>query len=195
MVRHRSRDFCGCLLPSGSFDGENWTLTYPSVASDSTLNSFITNGSAMNISDWGGLGTVTGDLIHILDSGTVSISGVGTTVSSGLAFNASAEGFQWFYSLNSDSENAFGSVGEGFGGSDVGDGVDLSASVSNLSVSPGDTLVVGFRINVNGADDGAAIRSLTVNLTPSSVVPEPSTAMTFGLLAAITPWWRRRRQI
>jgi len=156
--------------------GSNWTLTFGSPSSDSTTNSFITDGGIMDIDDWGGDGTVTSDIINITGDGTVDIAGVAITDSSGLAFNASSEGFEWFYKLNGGSEVSFGAVGEGFGGSDVGDGIDLSDSVTNIAVSNGDTLEVGFNVNVNGSNDGVDVSSLTVDF-----IPEPASLALLGL--------------
>ena len=136
----------------------------------------------MVVQDWGGSGTLTSDTINITSSGTFDFSGSAVTVSDGPAFNVSSEGFEWFYAINGGTEVAFGGVGQGFGGSDVGDGVDLSDSVTDIAVSSGDTLQVGFNFNVNGANDGFEVSSMSVD-----VIPEPSTALlsSLGLLALL----------
>lgn len=142
----------------------------------------------MVVSDWGGDGTLISDVINITTTGTFTFSGVAVTDSSGDAFNASSEGFEWFYSINSGSEVSFGGVGQGFGGVNVGDGFDLSDSVSGIAITAGDTLEVGFNFNVNGASDGFNVSSMSV-----SAVPEPSA---FGLIAGMLgfTWVMLRRR-
>ncbi len=49
---------------SGSYEGPNWILTWPNVATDTTQNSFQTSGGNMVVADWGGLGTITSSAIN-----------------------------------------------------------------------------------------------------------------------------------
>lgn len=163
---------------AGSFDGANWTSSWPTVNTDGTTNSFITVGGNMTVSEWGGNGTLLSDTITFTSDGDFTFSGTAITVSSGDAFNALTEGFEWFYILNSGSEVSFGGVGEGFGGSDIGNGVDLSDSVSGIAVSSGDTLEIGFNFNVDGSADGFDVSSMTVDF---NAIPEPSIALFSGL--------------
>ena len=173
-----------------TFDGANWVSSWPNVSTDGSTNSFITSGGAMFVSDWGGNGKLTSDPINITSDGTFTYSGTAVTVSSGDAFNASTEGFEWFYVINSGSEVAFGGQGQGFGGANIGNGVDLSSSVSTISVSGGDTLNVGFNFNVNGANDGFNVTAMTVSFAP---VPEPNSyALLAGMFALASVMLRRR---
>ena len=168
---------------AGSFDGENWTLDWPDVQTDSTTNEFITTGGIIRVQDWGGTGTVTSDPITITDAGTVGISGAAVAIADGPAFNAGSEGLTWFYILNGVTIDS-GLLGNGT----AVDGTDLGFSFSAIPVSSGDTLVVGFEVDVNGVSDGAEISSLTVDFAP---IPEPSAAL-LGGLGLLTLLLRRR---
>ena len=48
---------------AGSVVGTNWSTSWPNVATDGTLNSFITAGGVMTVDDWGGDGTLTSETI------------------------------------------------------------------------------------------------------------------------------------
>ncbi|YCM43940.1 PEP-CTERM sorting domain-containing protein [Verrucomicrobiaceae bacterium 227] len=179
-----THDTGGDALESSPVVGANWTLTFDSVASDGSTNEFITVGGLMRVQDWGGTGTVTGDAITIPAAGTVDISGVAAAIAAGPAFNAADEGLTWFYTLNGSTTTS-GLIGN----ATAVDGTDLSYSFSSIAVSSGDTLLVGFSVDVNGGDDGAEITSLDVDFTET--IPEPSTALLGGL--ALLGLLRRRR--
>ena len=153
--------------------GANWVLTFGSLGTDSTPNEFITVGGLMRVQDWGGDGTITSESISIIGNGTIDISGTAAAIASGDAFNSSGEGLTWFYTLNGDTTTS-GLLGNGT----AVDGTDLSHVFSSVAVSNGDTLLVGFTIDVDGASDGAEISALTVDFT---AVPEPSTTLLGGL--------------
>ena len=162
-VTHTDGNFSG----SSPALGANWALTFnrEDVSSDGSVNEFITAGGVMRVQDWGGLGTVTSNIIPIAEDGTVQISGSGQTLDDG--FNASGEGTTWFYTLNEATTMSPLIAGTG----------DVGHSFTGINVASGDQLAVGFSVDTNGAGDGAEIESLNVDFT-ASAVPEPS-----GLLA------------
>lgn len=169
--------------------GENWQLTYPAPETDSSMNEFVTVGGLMRVQDWGGEGTITSDTITILSNGTVSISGVGETIGDDV-FNASSEGVSWFYSLNGDVPvNHF--IGQAqLGGSDVVAGVDIGYAFFDIPVTIGDTLKVGFTVDVNGADDGVEVSSLAVDFT---AIPEPTSSIFLAFAGSACLFLRNRR--
>ena len=164
--------------------GTNWVLTFGSLDTDGTTNEFITVGGVMRVQDWGGTGTITSDSIPITSNGTVDISGAAAAIAIGPAFNVSGEGLTWFYTLNSTTTTS-ALLGNG---TSSNNGMDLSNSFNSVAVSSGDTLLVGFTIDVDGVSDGAEISALTVDFT---AVPEPTTALLSGL-ALLALLMRRR---
>jgi len=159
--------------------GANWELTFGSLSSDSTINSFITSGGNMFVDDWGGLGAVTGDVVTIGAPGTVDFSGAGTVGD----FTVAAEFFEWFYIINGVS-TSFGNLGNSTTAGTVADSM-----VNGITVAAGDTVQIGFNINVNGVGDGGTISTLDIDFTP---VPEPGSLVFFGL-ASLGMIARRRR--
>ena len=172
-------------IESSPIAGGNWTLTFGSVATDSTTNEFITVGGVMRVQDWGGNGTVTSTLITVTEEGSILIDGVAETIG-GDAFTTTAEGITWFYSLNGGPD-----VTEFFGGttfSDSSSGTSVSHTFGSISVEAGDELLVGFTVNVNGANDGVQVDSMSVSFT---AIPELAPALlgSMGFLLLL----RRRR--
>ena len=171
--------------------GANWTLTYDStaIASDGSSNEFITDtGGVMIVQDWGGDGTITSNVINITDNGTVDISGVGVAIGTDAFNNVGTEGITWFYSINSGAPVSMFLDETALGGP-VADGTDVGNTFSGVAVSAGDTLEVGFTVNVNGPGDGVSISALDVDFT--TAIPEPSS---FAALALISiPVLARRR--
>lgn len=163
--------------------GTNWELSFGSLETDGTTNEFITVGGVMRVQDWGGSGTITSNPIPIASDGTVDIAGTALAIASGDAFNVAGEGITWFYTLNASTTSS-ALIGNGTAVNET----DISNSFNSVAVSSGDTLLVGFTVDVDGLSDGAEISSLTVDFTP---IPEPTTALlaSLGLLAL----FRRRR--
>jgi len=179
-------------LEPSPVSGENWTLSYDSLSSDGSTNEFITvAGNLMRVQDWGGVGTVTSDVILIPSNGTVDITGSGLSIGSD-TFNAvGTEGITWFYSLNGGSTiETF--LGEVELGGPVAAGTDVGYSFNHISVVAGDALKIGFSVNVNGTGDGVEISAMDVGFAPASV-PEPTSSVLFSL-AGLTYLFRRRKQ-
>jgi hypothetical protein len=166
--------------------GANWTLSFPSPSSDGTTNEFITVGGLMRVQDWGGDGTVTSNPITITGDGTVDIIGAALSIGSDSFNNVGTEGITWFYTLNTTTTTLY--LGETELGGPVGAGTDVGNTFSPVAVSNGDTLSVGFTVEVDGADDGVEVTSVTVDFT---AVPEPTTALLSGL--SLLALLRRRR--
>lgn len=174
---------------AGTAAGANWTLDWPNVGTDGSLNEFVTVGGLMRVQDWGGDGTVTSDSITVTSDGTVDITGAALTIGSDVFNSVGTEGITWFYKINSEPTVSVYLGETELGGSAVGSGVDVGNLFDDVAVSSGDTLLVGFTVNVNGANDGVEISSLEVELTP---VPEPSSFALLGL-AGLATMLRRRR--
>ncbi len=173
-------------IDASPITGTNWVLAFPAPSSDGTSNEFITVGGVMRIQDWGGEGTVTSNEITIASAGTVDITGAALSIGSD-AFNIGTEGITWFYALNGSTTSVF--LGEtALGGGSVNAGTDVGHVFSSIAVEAGDSLFVGFTVEVDGADDGVEVSALTVDFTP---VPEPTTTLlgTLGLLFLL----RRRK--
>ncbi|MEO1530261.1 MAG: hypothetical protein AAFX06_33130 [Planctomycetota bacterium] len=179
------------------FSGANWTLTYDStaVSSDGSPNEFITDvlsgNNGMLVQDWGGDGTITSDVINITENGTVDIIGIGTAIGTD-AFNfVGTEGITWFYSLNSAAPVTL-YLGETELGGPVAEGTDIGNTFSGIGVAAGDTLEVGFTVNVNGANDGAFITALDVDFI--TAIPEPSSFVALALVSIPVLTRRRNRK-
>ena len=177
------------VIEASPISGVNWTLTFGNVSTDGTTNEFITvSGGLMRVQDWGGAGKVTSDAIHILENGTVDITGEGLSIGSD-AFNAvGTEGITWFYAINGGTPVEH-YLGENELGGPVASGTDVGYSFQNISVTSGDSLVIGFEVNVNGAGGGVEISSYDVNF---SAVPEPTSFVFLGL-AGLVMMARRKR--
>lgn len=169
--------------------GANWTLTHDSPSSDTTTNEFITvAGSLMRVQDWGGTGTITSNVINIAANGTVDITGEGLSIGSDAFNSVGTEGITWFYSINGGSTVEM-YLGEAELGGPVAAGTNVGYSFNDVSVSTGDTLEIGFTVNVNGTGDGIEISAMDVEFTP---VPEPTSAILLSL-AGLTSLLRRKR--
>lgn len=170
----------GTPPPAGphTVSGTNWELSYATAPStDSSGNQFITVGGVMSVLDWGGDGTITSDPILVTSDGTVDITGAAVAVGGDVFNSVGTEGITWFYKINTDPVVSI-YYGETELGGPVAGGTDIGNLFDDIAVSSGDTLLVGFTVNVNGGGDGADISSLEVELTP---VPEPSSAALLGL--------------
>ena len=175
----------GGFSDTSPYSGANWILTFDSPSTDSGGNQFITAGGLMSVLDWGGDGTITSLGITIAETGAVNITGAGLAVGSDVFNIVGNEGITWFYSINSGAPvTVF--LGETELGGPVAAGTDVGNSFTNVAVTAGDTLEVGFTVNVNGGGDGVDISSLSVE-----TVPEPSTALLGGL--ALLGFLRRKR--
>lgn len=175
---------------AGSAAGQNWELTWPSVATDGSLNEFqAVAGNLMRVQDWGGDGTLTSDNINIASSGTIDIIGVGLSIG-GDSFNTvGTEGITWFYTLNGNTTDIF--LGETQLGGPVASGTDVGNTFAGVPVSIGDVLNVGFTVNVNGGGDGVEISSLSVDFTP---IPEPSAFLFGTLICGVLGWTSARKR-
>jgi len=177
------------VIEPSPITGSNWTLTYGAVTSDTTTNEFITTaGNLMRVQDWGGTGTITSQLIPIVGKGTVDITGRGLSIGADAFNTVGTEGITWFYSINGGSAVEV-YLGETELGGPVASGTDVGYSFSNIAVIDGDSLAIGFTVNVNGTGDGVEISAMTVDFTS---VPEPSTSLLLSL-AGITCLFRRKR--
>ncbi|MEL6106121.1 MAG: hypothetical protein AAFU85_08795 [Planctomycetota bacterium] len=176
------------------FIGPNWSITYDEsdVSSDLSSNEFITDiPGVMIVQDWGGVGTLTSETINITDDGTVDIIGIGESIGTD-AFNnlGDNEGITWFYSINSGAAvTEF--LGEVALGGPVASGTDVSNTFGGVSVAAGDTLEVGFFVNVDGAGDGVSISSVEVDFT--TAIPEPSSFAALALISVPVLVRRRKR--
>jgi len=135
----------------------------------------------MRVLDWGGLGTVTSDVIDIPENGLVDIAGTAIA----LGFNLPTENITWFYQINALPVITFEIGGP------VGLGTLVSNTFSSVAVSGGDELLVGFSVDVNGADDGVEISALDVDFT---AIPQPAAFVAgLPLLGLLTMTRRGRR--
>jgi hypothetical protein len=170
-----THDSSGDAFESSPVAGENWELTFGSLNTDGTTNEFVTVGGLMRVQDWGGSGTVTSDTIAITQTGTVDITGAALTIGGDVFNNVGTEGITWFYTLNGDTTSVF--LGETeLGGSAVSSGTDVGNIFDDVSVTTGDSLTVGFTVNVDGSGDGVEISSLDVDF-----IPEPASLALVGL--------------
>lgn len=154
---------------SGTASGSNWTISFSQTPStDATTNSFITSGGSLTAKDWGGAARFETNLIDVSAVSSVDITGLGSGT-----FNTSSEFFEWFYSIDGatpvTASKATGTFNHTF---------------SNVDVSAGSMLLVGFTFNHDGASDGFNVSSVTV-------IPEPSTTL-LGALGALVLLRRRR---
>jgi len=144
--------------------GENWSIFWNvDPATDGSTNRFITEGGVLISDDWGGAAFFESEDIDVSGLTTVNILAEGSTRGS-LVFNASDEGFNWYYIV--DGVQTDGPRVTSDGSLDFTQAVDVSGA---------STLKVGFAFEVNGAGDGFDITSLTVN----DGVPSPE--MTLSL--------------
>ena len=182
-----THDTGGDAIDGSPITGANWVLSFPTPSSDGSTNEFITAGGVMRVQDWGGDGTVTSNPITITADGTMDVAGTALTIGSDSFNNVGTEGITWFYTVNGTPTSIY--LGETeLGGAPVNAGTDVGNTFPGVSVSPGDTVTVGFTVNVDGAGDGVEVSSLTVDFTP---VPEPS-SIAFLSLGVITLLRRRR---
>lgn len=157
---------------SDSASGPNWTISYGTTpATDSTANTFITDGGALTASDWGGSGSFITSTIDVSSVDLVNISGLG----SGVFNQPPGEFFTWFYSIDGGALVTADQVSGNF-----------DQTFENVNVSGASSLVVGFNFNHNGASDGFSISSVSVE-----VVPEPSSAL-LGAVGFLALLFRRR---
>lgn len=184
-----THDNVGDALEAAPVSGANWELTYGALSSDGTTNEFVTLGGVMRVQDWGGEGVLTSDVLDIAADGVVDITGSALAIGTD-AFNVvGTEGITWFYSINDVLEGShfIGEAELGIGSVDAG--TDLGHAFGTVPVTAGDQLRVGFKVLVDGADDGVEVSSLRVDF---STVPEPS-SLTFGAIAGFLLMRRRKR--
>lgn len=173
-----THDTGGDAIEPSPIAGSNWRLTHSTPSSDGTTNEFITvSGSLMRVQDWGGAGTITSDVINIPANGTVDITSDGLSIGADAFNSVGTEGITWFYSINGNSAVEV-YLGETELGGPVAAGTDVSHNFNNVLVSAGDTLEIGFTVDVNGTDDGVEISAMDVEFTP---VPEPTTSILLTL--------------
>ncbi|MDA8968483.1 PEP-CTERM sorting domain-containing protein [bacterium] len=172
-------------IDASPISGANWTLSFPVPSSDGSTNEFITTGGVMRVQDWGGDGTVTSLGITIADTGLVQIIGGALSIGDD-SFNSSTEGITWFYSINSAAPVEVVVNEASLANGNVNAGTDVGHTFVDVAVTAGDTLEVGFTVNVNGLGDGVEVSSLSV-----TAVPEPSTAL-LGSLALLGLLRRKR---
>lgn len=171
--------------------GVNWIASYLTTpATDGSLNEFVTAGGLFRVQDFGGEGILQSNTITLAALGSVDISGVALTIGNDVFNSVGNEGITWFYSLNGGSRTEFFLGETELGGGAVPAGVDVGHRFLNVPVAAGDQLMVGFKVNVNGADDGVEISRLSVDFT-ATAVPEPS-SLALLALAGITSYSRRR---
>ena len=184
-----THDTGGDAIEPSPIPGANWTLTHGDPSSDGTTNEFITvAGSLMRVQDWGGTGTITSNTINIPSNGTVDITGSGFSIGADAFNSVGTEGITWFYSVNGGSAVEV-YLGETELGGPVAAGTDVGYSFNNVLVSAGDTLEIGFTVNVNGTDDGVEISAMNVEFAP---VPEPISSILLSL-AGLTFLFRRNK--
>ena len=177
--------------PTQSAAGPNWVASYTSTpATDGSLNEFVTAGGVFRVQDFGGTGVLTSNTIAIPATGIVDIAGAAQTIGTDAFNNVGVEGITWFYAINAAAPvEVF--LGETELGGPVAAGTNVGNTFSNIAVTNGDSLTVGFRVNVDGAGDGVEVSSLTVNHT---AIPEPSSFAFLTVLAGLTLFVNRIRR-
>jgi len=161
-----------------SFAGPNFTLSYDSTPStDSTTNSFITAGGALQSRDFGGGHRFESDAIDVSAFPSVDLSLVGDTVGSSVFNNTPTEFFEIFFTLDGGADQVlFSTASDG--------SLDFADSIDTTGAS---LLTVGFNTNVNGSGDGFDITSVSVE-----AIPTPGAIALMGL-AGLTGLRRGRR--
>ena len=142
----------------GGTPPNNWTVGYDvTPLSDNSDNEFSVNNGVIRIQDFGGEGFLNSRSIDVTGLSTVSITGLGEVLGSGVQ-NSPQEFFQWFYVLDGNTPiNAPRNV------DNAGD--ELGVLWQDIDVSGAETLTVGFRFRVNGGGDGYLISALNVSGT------------------------------
>jgi hypothetical protein len=160
-----------------------WSLSYTTApGSDTTANSFKTNGGNLVSNDWGGQGIFQSQNIDVSAINSVDISAL--TVNSG----ANEDSFKYFYILDGGARVETADINSG-------DGDNVNYSILNLDVSGANTLVVGFEFSENGNNQGYITSSFIVTLptpgitlgTVSNNTNETGTTATFTAVLNIEP--------
>lgn len=134
--------------------GENWSIFWDvDPLTDSSTNSFVTQGGILFSEDWGGFASFETDEIDVSGVDSINIVALASTRGNGGAFNAGSEQFAWYYLL--DGARTDGPVFTEDG--------DLNFSLEGVDVSGVSALKVGFTFNINGGTDGFDVTSITVN--------------------------------
>ncbi len=145
---------------NGSAVGVNWEISWTRPQTDGSENFFITDGGALISEDWGGEGVFMTSAIDVsaLDVAFISASAETRGVD---VFNVGSEQFQWFYALDGGVRIA-------------GEAINTDGSLDYremIDVSLADSLVIGFRFDINGAGDGFSVNSLRVTDDEAVIVP------------------------
>ncbi len=147
----------GPASATGGVATNDWTLSYDvTPGTDGSANQFSVDAAGkMHIEDWGGEAQFESASIDISAVDAITIDALGMTVGSSVQ-NAASEFFEYFYIIDGVETV----VDVPLSGDSAGDPVNLATGT--IDVSGANTLVVGFRFNVNGAGDGYDICSFVV---------------------------------
>jgi len=148
-----THDTAGDAIESSPVVGANWVIRWDAdPGSDGSINSFITSGGKLVSSDWGGRAIFETNAIDVSGVNSVTISALADTVGAAV-FNSGSEGFTWFYIRDGGARISQLPV-TADGSLDYTEVIDVTSASS---------LVVGFEFEINGADDGFEISSLSVD--------------------------------
>jgi len=139
-----------------SIDGANWRIFWDVAPStDSGGNQFITAGGALNMLDWGGVGSFETVAVDVSGKTEVVITGSGETIGGGFNSAGNSERFEWYYILDGGAAVSAMSFEAPYTGE-----LNHQEVIDVTGVS---SLIVGFTFNANGGNDGCNVAAVRVD--------------------------------
>ena len=140
----------------GNIAGPNYQIFWNTAPSgDSGGNYFETRGGMLQMRDWGGTAGFQTGIIDVEPYSSVVVTAVGKSVGQG--FNATAESFRWWYTL--DDGVPIPGPSYGLDGGYQG----TIEFLQTLSTEGASALVIGFEFTLNGGADGFNLTTLRVD--------------------------------